>query len=85
MTRMSMAKVKRFRYVKEPRVAFIVSHVSDGIDMDEKTHTGNDQNHDGGQRVELEGEIDLETSRMNPGKEVFYEGMMSMSCPDSIR
>ena len=52
---------------KEAPVAFLVRHVADGVDMDQKSYAGDDQQHDQGQGVEQEGKIGAEGRGLDPG------------------
>ena len=45
---------------EEAPVAFFVRHVADRVDMDEEADAGDDAEHDEGEVVDGEGEVDLE-------------------------
>ena len=53
---------------EETPVSLFVRHVADGVDVDQKAHAGDDQQHDQRQRVEQEGKIGAKGRRLNPGK-----------------
>ena len=46
------------------RVSLVMGHVADGIEMDEKADAGDDKNHDGRERVELERKARLRMIRL---------------------
>ena len=50
-----------------PRVALFMSHVADGINVDEKTDAGDDQQHDQRKWIEEKAEIDVQAADGDPG------------------
>ena len=52
-------------------VAFVVVHVADGVDVDEEADAGDDEQHDEGELVEDEAEVDVEGAGGDPGAEGF--------------
>ena len=55
---------------EEARVARIVVHVADGVEVDEEAHPGHHQQHHRGELVHLRGDRGLEGARDHPGEEV---------------
>ncbi len=49
------------------RVAGVVAHVADGVDVDEEADAGDDEKHDQRELVEDKGEIDVECADGEPG------------------
>ena len=52
---------------EEAPVAFFVRHVADGVDVDEEADAGDDAEHDEGEVIDGEGEVDLEAGDGDPG------------------
>ena len=55
------------------RVGLVVTHVADRVDMDEETDEGDERRHQGGKRIEPEGQVDREVSRCDPAGELFHD------------
>src|SRR5688500_15497263 len=51
---------KEIQIDEKTRHPFVVPHISDGIDVDEKADARDNQQHDRSQRIDLQGEIYLE-------------------------
>ncbi len=52
---------------EEAPVALFVRHVADGVEMDEEADAGDHAEHDQGEVVDAEGEVDLEAGDGDPG------------------
>ena len=52
---------------EEAPVAFFMRHVADRVDVDEEADAGDDAEHDEGEVVDGEGEVDLEAGDGDPG------------------
>ena len=52
-------------------------HVADGIDVDQKSHAGDDQNHQSGQVIEQISKVGLEVSCLDPGEVIRDDRQLS--------
>src|SRR5271165_5012031 len=57
---------------EESPVTLFVSHVSDGVDMDEEADAGDHEQHDHGELVELQSEVGMETAGPDPGSQILH-------------
>ena len=53
---------------EEAVVSAFVSHVADGVDMNQKADAGDDHQHDGGQPVNREIDTDVQSAGLDPGE-----------------
>jgi hypothetical protein len=51
---------------KKPPVRFVLMHVANRIHMNQPTDAGDNQDHDGGERVDPEGDVYLQGTNVNP-------------------
>ena len=59
---------------EEAVVAGVVPHVADGVDVDQKSDSGDDQQHDQRKLIEIESEVGAEAAGANPVREEFLVG-----------
>ena len=52
---------------EETPVALLMRHVADGVNVDEKTDAGDDQQHHQCELIEREGEVCMEGGGLDPG------------------
>ena len=63
----SHKKEEQIKEAEIPRVALFMSHIADGINVDEKTDAGNDQQHHQRKWIEEKAEIDMQSADRDPG------------------
>ena len=54
-------------------IPMVFPHVADGVDMNERAHAGNHQDHDRRERIQQQRELGEEITRANPGVEIVDE------------
>src|SRR5687768_7566732 len=57
---------KEIQIDEKTRHPFVVSHIAEGVDMNQKADARDNQQHDRSQRIDLQGEIYLEGTRLDP-------------------
>ncbi len=67
-------KHEQIQIREKSRVAFFVRHVSGGINVDYKSHAGDDQQHHHGELVNLQSVVRAESAGGNPRKICFHPG-----------
>ncbi len=60
---------------EEARISLVPVHVAGGIYMDERADRGDDDEHHGGQLVDLEPDMDVEIARYDPGVQDGVDGL----------
>ena len=75
-TRISMKNMNKFRYAEETPIAFFMRHVARGVDVNQEANTGNDQEHDNGQLIELKVKASAEIAGYDPIEEWFNKRLM---------
>ena len=60
---------------KEPRAVRVVGHVADGIDVDEARDRGDDDQHDGGERIDAQHPVEVEHARLHPAHDLNLGGL----------
>ncbi len=58
---------EQVQIAEEAVEALFTVHVTDRVEVDQGTDTGNDQNHDSGQRIKQEAPLDLQVPYRDPG------------------
>ncbi len=87
-------KQKKVEVGEVPRVAFVVAHVADGVDVNQEADAGDDQQHDQRKLIEDEAEVDVQQAGVDPGQRAGLDvgqgnwrpGEKSLNvCPDATR
>ena len=61
-----MAEAEEVKVGEEAVEAFLAMHVTDGVEVDQRSDAGHDHNHHGRERIKKEAPVDLEISDRHP-------------------
>jgi hypothetical protein len=77
VTSISIGEGEQRQIGEKARPARIFRHIADGIEVHERRHRGDDDEHHHGQRVDTEGPVDHQVARCHPARQRHLERVLA--------